>query len=120
MSGTGLEPVCLSYKILWEENFKMSVIFALILVLWVWGRPGIFRSRTGHARWSKIDFLVVGYFDVVRCPLVGGKLEKCFQRGGRFGGLHNFLGFCIAKPVQKPSWTEPRGIGRYGILTVFC
>lgn len=66
----------------------MAVIFALILVLWVWGRPGMFGLRTGHARWSKIDFLVAGYFDVARCPLVGGKLEMCFQRGGRLSGLH--------------------------------
>jgi len=66
----------------------MSVIFALILVLWVWGRPGIFGLRTGHARWSKIDFLFAGYYDVGWYPWVGRKLEMCFQRGGRLSGLH--------------------------------
>lgn len=66
----------------------MSVLFALILVLWVWGRPGIFGLRTGHARGSKMDFLVAGYFDVARCPLVGGKLDKWFGRGFWESGLH--------------------------------
>ena len=98
----------------------MAVIFALFLVLWAWGRFEMFALRTGHGNGSKIDFLFDGYFGVDGYPRMIEKTETLFQRGRGWGGLHNFLGFCIAKPVQKPSWTEPRGIGRYGILTVFC
>ena len=77
-------------------------------------------SRTGHGNGSKIDFLFDAYYAVARYPRAGRNFEMCFQKARKLSGLHNFLGFCIAKPVQKPSWTEPRGIGRYGILTVFC
>ena len=66
----------------------MSVIFALILIFWVVGRPGIFRSRTGHARGAKIDFLVAGYFDVDLCPQGGENFKLCYQRDGRLSGLH--------------------------------
>jgi len=98
----------------------MAVIFALFLVLWAWGRFEILALRTGHGNGSKIDFLFDAYFGVARYIRSGRNLEMCFQTIKVGSGLHNFLGFCIAKPVQKPSWTEPRGIGRYGILTVFC
>ena len=98
----------------------MAVIFALLLVLWVVGRSEKFALCTGHGNGPKIDFILSEYFAVAWYPRAGRNLEICFQKARRVGGLHNFLGFCIAKPVQKPSWTEPRGIGRYGILTVFC
>ncbi len=98
----------------------MAVILAFVLVLWAWGRFELFAICTGHGNASKIDFRFDGYFDVAAYPRMIENLKTLFpgRRGGC--GLHNFLGFCIAKPVQKPSWTEPRGIGRYGILTVFC
>lgn len=67
----------------------MSVIFAFILVLWVWGRVSEFGLRTGHARWSKMDFLVGVYFDVDRCPRLGRKFKLSFQRVRGMGGLHN-------------------------------
>jgi hypothetical protein len=74
----------------------MSVICAFILVLWVWGRGSEFGLRTGHARWSKMDFLVGVYFDVDRCLRLGRKFKLSFQRARGTGGLHNILGFCIA------------------------
>ena len=98
----------------------MSVILAFALVLWVWGGAGTFSTRTEHGNGSKIDFLFDAYYVVARYILAGENWEMRFQTIKVESGLHNFLGFCIAKPVQKPSWTEPRGIGRYGILTVFC
>ena len=67
----------------------MSVIVAFILVLWAWGRLGEFELRTGHARWSKIDFSLSVYFDVDRCPLIGRNVEICCRRGRELGGLHN-------------------------------
>ncbi len=88
----------------------MAVIFALFLVLWAWGRFEIFALRTGHGNGSKIDFLFDGYFGVAGYSRVGRNFEMRFQTI-KFGrGLQNFLDFCIAKPVQKSSWTEPRGI----------
>lgn len=87
----------------------MGVILAFILVLWVWGQISEFGLRTGHARWSKMDFLVGVYFDVDRCPRFGGNFKLSFQRVRGMGGLHKVLGFCIAKPLQKPFWTELRG-----------
>ena len=88
----------------------MAVILAFVLVLWAWGRFGIFALRTGHGNGSKIDFCFDAYFSVAGYPRVVEDIETLFRsRGGRCG-LHNFLDFCIAKPVQKSSWTEPRGI----------
>ena len=76
--------------------------------------------RTGHGNGSKIDFLFDAYYVVDRYTRTSRNFKMRFQTIELGRGLQNFLGFCIAKPVQKPSWTEPRGIGRYGILTVFC
>jgi hypothetical protein len=98
----------------------MSVILTFVLILWVWGGVGTFSTRTGHGNASKIDFLFNAYYAVARYTWAGKNCEMRFQTIKIGSGLPNFLGFCIAKPVQKPSWTEPRGIGRYGILTVFC
>ena len=88
----------------------MSVILAFALILWAWGRVGTFLPRTGHGKWSKIDFLFDAYYAVVRYPWAGRNWEMRFQPAKVQSGLHNFLDFCIAKPVQKSSWTEPRGI----------
>jgi len=74
----------------------MSVILAFILVLGVWGWFGEFGLRTGHARWSKMDFLAGVYFDVDRCLLLGENKEIVFWGGFDWVGLHNFLDFCIA------------------------
>ena len=87
----------------------MAVIFALFLVLWAVGRFEIFALRTGHGNGSKIDFLFDAYFGGRRCPRVGRNFETRFPKEKLLTGLQNFLDFCIAKPVQKSSWTEPRG-----------
>ena len=88
----------------------MAVILAFILVLWAWGRFDLFTICTGHGNGSKIDFLFDAYSVVARYPWAGRNCEMCFQPAKVTTGLHNFLDFCIAKPVQKSSWTEPRGI----------
>jgi hypothetical protein len=88
----------------------MSVILAFALILWVWGGVGTFSTRTGHDNGSKIDFLFDAYYAVARYILAGENWEMRFQTIKVESGLHNFLDFCIAKPVQKSSWTEPRGI----------
>ena len=39
------------------------------------------------------------------------KILKVGSEDGAAGLVYRiFLGFCIAKPVQKPFWTEPRGV----------
>ncbi len=88
----------------------MSVILAFSLILWAWGRVGTFSTRTGHGNGSKIDFLFDAYYAVARYTRAGKNWEMRFQPAKVQSGLHNFLDFCIAKPVQKSSWTEPRGI----------
>jgi len=88
----------------------MSVILAFSLILWAWGRVGTFSTRTGHGKGSKIDFLFDAYYTVARYTRTGKNWEMLFQPAKVQSGLHNFLDFCIAKPVQKSSWTEPRGI----------
>ena len=87
----------------------MAVIFAFVLVLWACGRFELFAICTGHGNASKIDFRFDGYFDVAAYPRMIENLKTPFL--GRLGGcgLHNFLDFCIAQPVQKSYWTEPRG-----------
>ena len=87
----------------------MAVIFAFVLVLWACGRFELFAICTGHGNASKIDFRFDGYFDVAAYPRMIENLKTPFL--GRLGGcgLHNFLDFCIAQPVQKSFWTEPRG-----------
>ncbi len=65
--------------------------------------------RTGHGNGSKIDFLFDAYFGVDGYPRMIEKTGTLFRRGRGWGGLHNFLDFCIAQPVQKSYWTEPRG-----------
>lgn len=87
----------------------MAVILAFILILWAWGRFESFAICTGHGNDSKIDFIVDGYFDVAAYPGAIENFETRFPKRKFITGLHNFLGFCIAKPVQKPFWTEPRG-----------
>ena len=67
----------------------MAVIFALFLVLWVWGRFGIFALRTGHGNGSKIDFLFDAYFGVARYIRSGRNLEMCFQTIELGRGLQN-------------------------------
>jgi hypothetical protein len=88
----------------------MSVILAFVLILWVWGRAETFSTRTGHGNGSKIDFLFDAYYAVARYTRTSKNWEMRFQPAKVTTGLHNFLDFCIAKPVQKSSWTEPRGI----------
>jgi len=66
----------------------MAVIFALFLVLWAWGRFGIFALRTGHGNGSKIDFLFDAYFGVARYIRSGRNLEMCFQTIKVGSGLH--------------------------------
>ena len=66
----------------------MAVIFALFLVLWAWGRFGIFALRTGHGNGSKIDFLFDAYFGVDGYPRAIEKTETLFRRGCGWGGLH--------------------------------
>jgi hypothetical protein len=67
----------------------MSVILAFILVLWAWGWFREFGLRTGHARWSKIDFLAGVYFDVDRYSQCGGNFKTCYQPARGMVGLHN-------------------------------
>ena len=88
----------------------MTIILTLFLVLWVWGRFEMFALHIGHAIASKIDFITSDNYDVVWCPRISKNMETRFRRENLWSGLHNILGFCIAKPVQKPSWTEPREI----------
>ena len=57
----------------------MAVIFALFLVLWAWGRFGIFALRTGHGNGSKIDFLFDAYFGVARYIRSGRNFKMRFQ-----------------------------------------
>ena len=67
----------------------MAVIFALVLVLWAWGRFEIFALHTGHGNGSKIDFLFDGYFGVAGYSRVGRNFEMRFQTI-KFGrGLQN-------------------------------
>ncbi|EKD81527.1 MAG: hypothetical protein ACD_39C01767G0002 [uncultured bacterium] len=67
----------------------MAVILAFVLVLWAWGRFGIFALRTGHGNGSKIDFCFDAYFSVAGYPRTVENIETLFRRrGGRFS-LHN-------------------------------
>ncbi|EKD83387.1 MAG: hypothetical protein ACD_39C00712G0002 [uncultured bacterium] len=88
----------------------MAVILAFILILWAWGRFESLAICTGHRNGSKIDFLFNAYYVVARYTRTSRNFEMRFQPAKVKSGLHNFLDFCIAKPVQKSSWTEPRGI----------
>ena len=68
----------------------MAVIFALFLVLWAWGRFGIFALRTGHGNGSKIDFLFDAYYVVDRYTRTSRNLEMCFQTIKVGSGLQNY------------------------------
>jgi len=83
----------------------MAVIFALFLVLWVWGRFGMFALHTGHGNGSKIDFLFDAYFGVARYIRSGRNLEMCFQTIKVGSGLH------------KPYYWRPIGVA---ISKGFC
>ena len=67
----------------------MAVIFALFLVLWAWGRFGIFALRTGHGNGSKIDFLFDAYYVVDRYTRTSRNFKMRFQTIELGRGLQN-------------------------------
>ena len=67
----------------------MAVIFALFLVLWVWGRFGVFALRTGHGNGSKIDFLFDAYYVVDRYTRTSRNFKMRFQTIEPGRGLQN-------------------------------
>jgi len=67
----------------------MSVILALVLILWAWGRFELFAVCTGHGNGSKIYFIIDGYFDVAAYPGAIENFKTLFQRRSTGAGLHN-------------------------------
>lgn len=66
----------------------MTVIFAFVLILWLWGCPVVFESRTGHGNASKIGFLFDAYYAVAWYPRAGRNCEMRFQPAKVKTGLH--------------------------------